>query len=60
MRAAGIDVSKASLDLALDGHDSTVRFANTPAGIAKLLKLLVGADVQRIVLEATGGYEEAA
>lgn len=59
MRAAGIDVGKASLDLALDGQDATVRFPNTPAGIARLLRQLLMSDVHRVVLEATGGYEEA-
>ena len=59
MRAAGIDVGKASLDLALDGQDATVRFPNTPPGIARLLRQLLMSDVHRVVLEATGGYEEA-
>ncbi len=58
MRAAGIDVGKANLDLAVDGQPGVDRFANNRAGIAKLVKRLEAMDVQRIVVEATGGYEE--
>lgn len=58
MRAAGIDVGKANLDLAVDGQPGADRFANNRAGINKLVKRLEAMDVQRIVVEATGGYEE--
>lgn len=58
MRAAGIDVGKASLDLALDDRPGVRRFANTPAGITGLVTALMSAGVERIVVEATGGYEE--
>lgn len=58
MRAAGIDVGKANLDLAVDGQPGVARFANNRAGITKLIKRLEAMDVQRIVVEATGGYEE--
>lgn len=58
MRAAGIDVSKANLDLAVDGQPGVDRFANNRAGINKVVKRLEAMDVQRIVVEATGGYEE--
>jgi transposase len=58
MRAAGVDVGKANLDLAMDGQAGVTRFANSRAGIAKLLKRLEAAGVERIVVEATGGYEE--
>lgn len=58
MRAAGIDVGKARLDLAIDGQAGVVGFANDRAGIAKLLKRLARLGVTRIVVEATGGYEE--
>jgi transposase len=51
-------VGKASLDLAVDGHSRVTRFANTPAGIGKLLRHLSGLAQVRIVIEATGGYEE--
>lgn len=58
MRAAGIDVGKASLDLAVDGQPRVVRFANQRAGIRQLIRRLRAAGAQRIVVEATGGYEE--
>ncbi len=38
MTAAGIDVCKASLDLAVDGQPGVVGFANNRAGITKLVK----------------------
>lgn len=58
MTAAGIDVGKANLDLAVDGQAGVVRFTNARAGIAKLIKRLQALGVSRIVVEATGGYEE--
>src|SRR5690606_27227416 len=58
MTAAGIDVGKANLDLAVDGVTEVARFANNRAGITKLVKRLAALDVERIVVEATGGYEE--
>lgn len=58
MTAAGIDVCKAHLDLAVDGQSDVVRFANNRAGIAKLVKRLQAIAATRIAVEATGGYEE--
>jgi transposase len=58
MTAVGIDVGKASLDMAVDGQLKVTRFANNRSGIAKLIKRLVAMDSPRIVVEATGGYEE--
>ena len=58
MTAAGIDVCKASLDLAVDGQPGVVGFANNRTGIAKLVKRLRTLGTTRIVVEATGGYEE--
>lgn len=58
MTAAGIDVGKANLDLAVDGQAGVTRFANTEAGIAKVVKRLKALGASRIVVEATGGYEE--
>ena len=58
MTAVGIDVGKAALDVAVDGSSDVVRFANTPVGIGKLLRHLRQIDDVRIVIEATGGYEE--
>ena len=58
MTAVGIDVGKAALDVAVDGIAGVVRFANTPVGIGKLLRHLRRIDDARIVVEATGGYED--
>lgn len=58
MTAAGIDVGKASLDLALDGHPGVARFTNDRTGIVRLIKRLRAVATTRIVVEATGGYEE--
>jgi len=56
----GIDVAKASLDLARSNADGTVRFANDAPGIKKLLVLLRRLQPTLIVIEATGGYEQPA
>lgn len=58
MTAVGIDVGKANLDVAVDGRAGVKRYANTRSGIAKLVTWLQGLEAPRIVLEATGGYEE--
>jgi len=57
---AGIDVSKSHLDLALQHSQKTWRFSNDPEGISKLTDLLLKHQPALIVLEATGGYEQAA
>ncbi len=57
--AVGIDVGKAALDLAVDGTPGVVRFANSAVGIRKLVARLGRLEAPRIVVEATGGYEEA-
>lgn len=59
MKAVGIDVGKAALDVAVHGELAVRRFANSSAGIRRLMKELIGLGQVRIVLEATGGYEEA-
>ncbi len=59
MTAVGIDVSKAMLDLAFNDTTKVYRFHNTQAGIRRLVELLRARPGVRIVLEATGGYEEA-
>lgn len=59
MKAVGIDVGKDSLDVAAEGEASVIRYANTPGGRRKLLGKLHKLDDPRVVLEATGGYEEA-
>ena len=59
MTAVGIDVGKASLDVAIDGAPGVARFANTAAGIGKLIRQLRAVAEARVVVEATGGYEDA-
>jgi len=53
----GIDVAKAHLDVACVDNESVQRFANDPAGHKALLEHLTPMAIQRVVLEATGGYE---
>lgn len=55
----GIDVAKDWFDVAVLGEKDTVRFANTKSGIAKLVKRMQVLSPSLIVVEATGGYEEA-
>jgi transposase len=60
MTCAGIDVAKGHLDLAIrfgSGEVETQRFDNNSDGIDQIKELLCEADPDRIVLEATGGYE---
>ena len=56
----GIDVAKAHLDVATDPNGPVTRFDNDPDGHAALIKKLQTINPQRIVLEATGGYERPA
>jgi len=60
MTNAGIDVASDHLDLALRQPDENVkaqRFDNTADGIEALTEHLTEAKPERIVLEASGGYE---
>ena len=59
MTSAGIDVAKDYLDLALrrDENVRSDRFDNTSDGIEALAEQLIEADPERVVLEATGGFE---
>ena len=59
MIAVGIDVSKEVLDLGEHQVAQLQQYKNTPADIAKLVKVLVRRGDVRILVEATGGYEEA-
>ena len=54
---AGIDTSKAKLDIAVHGRSERWQVANQPAGWRELAGKLTGADVTRVGIEATGGYE---
>lgn len=55
----GIDVSKASLDVAIRGQTQASRFANTPEGVALLLASLEPAGTAVVLMEATGGLERS-
>jgi len=55
----GIDVSKATLAVAVRPAGSSLSFTNDAQGHRDLLQSLKGLSVSRIVLEATGGYERA-
>jgi transposase len=56
---AGVDVSKADLDLAFSDSDETVRFPNSEHGIGELIEALEVEPPALVVLEATGGFETA-
>lgn len=55
----GIDVSKSTLDFDCLPVSAPQQFANDADGIVALVDLLKGSGVERIVIEATGGYETA-
>jgi transposase len=59
---AGIDVAKETLEVAfVHGEEEIVgQFSNAPAGWAQLVAACKERSVERIVLEATGGYERRA
>ncbi len=56
----GIDVAKHKLDMALSNTGEVVTLANTEAGVAALVEMLVGVTPTLTVIEATGGYERLA
>lgn len=56
---AGVDVSKAFLDVAVHGEKTVKRFTNDGAGFAQMAAWLGPWNLQQVVLEATGGYEQA-
>jgi len=53
----GVDVSKQILDVAVRPGAESRSEQNTPAGIKALTRRLKKLAPERIVLEATGGYE---
>jgi transposase len=55
----GIDVAKDWFDMAVLGEKRTEQFTNTKRGIAELIKWMRTLQPQLMVVEATGGYEEA-
>ena len=54
-RTAGIDTSKAKLDIAVHGLDERWQVDNGKAGWRRLAGLLAQARVCRVGIEATGG-----
>ena len=54
---AGIDISKAKLDIAIHGQAGCWQVSNTSRGWRQLAADLARANVERIGVEATGGYE---
>jgi transposase len=54
---AGVDVSKARLDVATTGSDETWHVVNTPKGIAQLVERIREIGPELVVMEATGGFE---
>lgn len=57
MLYVGIDVSKATLDVAFGADGELVQVTNDEAGIKDLVARLAKAAPELVVLEATGGYE---
>lgn len=53
----GIDVSKETLAVCIVPQEATFELANSAEGHLQLIGLLASKAVERIVLEATGGYE---
>jgi len=53
----GVDIAKATLEVALSDQRATETFANDNAGIAALLKRLKPLNVTLVLMEATGGFE---
>lgn len=58
----GIDVSKDSLELAMDEKGKTQCLSNNEDGVVKLLAAIksAGGNIGAVVLEATGGFERLA
>jgi len=54
----GIDVSKATLDVAVYGSLEVRAFANSAAGFRQLAAWLLPQQPQHVVLEATGGMNK--
>lgn len=59
MFGIGIDVSKATLDVAVHGEQFR-QFSNDKRGFVRLVRWLKTWPIKQVVLEASGGYERAA
>jgi transposase len=55
--AAGVDVGKSTLDLAIHGSQQALQVSNTAPGWRTIETVLRQAGVERVGLEASGGYE---
>ena len=55
----GIDVAKASLAVAVVPGNQRLEVGNNPKGHGQLVRWLARQPVSRILLESTGGYENA-
>jgi len=55
----GVDVSSEKLDVAIWGEKGSSEYSNSKRGIAKVVKQMLVLGAKLIVVEATGGYEEA-
>lgn len=55
---AGIDTGKRKLDVALDGNSERLQVANTAEGHQALMAWLQQHKVNRVGIEASGGYEQ--
>ncbi|MDO7900334.1 IS110 family transposase, partial [Pseudomonas citrulli] len=55
---AGIDVSKATLQVALFPKTTDLCVPNTAEGLTAVADYLRGNQVERVLVEATGGYEK--
>ncbi len=53
----GIDIAKEKFDVAIAGHKVVETYRNNKKGMMQFMKTLKGKNPERIVLEATGGYE---
>jgi transposase len=53
----GIDVGKRHVDVCFGGEEDVERVPNDDEGIAQILARLEGREVERIVMEASGGYQ---
>ena len=53
----GLDVSKAHVDVAIDGGRQWREATDSAAGLARLSNALVQAEASLVVMEASGGYE---
>jgi transposase len=56
----GIDVSKATLDVAITTNQSLLKFSNHEDGLKEMVKILPSKKSSLIIFEATGGYEKLA